>query len=111
MVLAHVVSRLPTVTLRLLIRPLVSCSPWAPLPFLFSALLGRHGGGEVFHLEDWTQLDLAVRVVRIGATLDPCDCLIHRLHLPDPVAGNELLCFSKRAVHDRHFGVGVAEPL
>ena len=36
-----------------------------------------------------------------GRALDPLDRLLHRLHLPDPVAGDELLGLGERPVDDR----------
>src|SRR5882672_10495841 len=36
----------------------------------------------------------------VGRALEPLDCLVHRAHLPQPVAGHELLGLRERPVDD-----------
>jgi hypothetical protein len=50
--------------------------------------------------------DLALSLMRIGAALHPFDRLCLRLHLEDPVAGDQLLGFSEGAVNHRALGAG-----
>src|SRR4051812_6271342 len=66
-------------------------------PFLLLTQLGRELVSEVVALEDLTQLDIAFLE---GNALRPLDRLLLRLHLPDPVAGDELLRLGERAVGD-----------
>src|SRR3954447_19402213 len=73
-------------------------------PLLLVAQLGGELLAEVVGLDELAQLHLAVR--ERGA-LQPLERLLLRLHLPDPVAGDELLRLGERAVdHGRR---GAAE--
>src|SRR5687768_6242094 len=62
------------------------------------AQLRRELVSEVLGLEDRTDLDHAVLVVGVRDPLDPLDRLVERLHLQDPVAGEQLLGLGERAV-------------
>src|SRR5258708_7319277 len=66
--------------------------------FLFPQL-GRELGAEVLRLEHLADLDLGILPHRIWAALDQFDRLFLRLHLPDPVAGDQLLGLGEGAVH------------
>src|SRR5688572_63800 len=68
---------------------------------LLRARLGGELVAEVAGLEDRTDLDLALAHVRVRAALDPLDRLRHRLDLPKPVAGEELLRLGEGTVDDR----------
>src|SRR6185503_11311841 len=65
---------------------------------LLFAELGCELGAEVRRLEHLTNLDLGFAGGGIGAALDPFDRLLLRLHLPQPVAGDELLRLAERPV-------------
>src|SRR3954453_6491084 len=67
-----------------------------PEAVFLRAQLGGELGPEVGRLEDAADLDLAGLVVRVRAALDPLDRLVHRLDLPDPEAGDQLLGLGKR---------------
>src|SRR4029453_9176556 len=63
-------------------------------------LLAQLGGellAEVLFLEHRPDLDHALLEWR---ALQPLDCLVHRLDLPEPVTGDELLRLGERAVDD-----------
>src|SRR5262245_30341165 len=60
--------------------------------------LGREGGPEVLGLKYPADLDLAVCRMRVGATLDPLDGFLHRPHLPEPEARDQLLGLRERPV-------------
>src|SRR5437763_16503330 len=79
-----------------------------PQPFLLLAQLRRDPGAEVGGLEHRPDLDFALARMRVGAALQPLDRLVHRLHLPEPEAGDELLCLGKRSV--RHRALPAREP-
>src|SRR3546814_12099279 len=63
--------------------------------------LARLVGGdllEILHAVERADLDLAGAEHRVRAALHPFDRFVERLHLPDPVAGDELLGLGERAV-------------
>src|SRR2546426_11731909 len=60
--------------------------------------LGREFGPEVFRLEHLANLDLGLAREGVRAALDPFDRLFHRLHLPQPKAGDQLLRLGERPV-------------
>src|SRR5688572_12767706 len=65
------------------------------------AQLRRELRAEVLALEDLADLDLGLGAGhRVGATLDPLDGLFLRLHLPQPVAGDQLFGLGEWAVDD-----------
>src|SRR5277367_3571004 len=53
---------------------------------------------EVFSLKDLANLNLGFSFVRIRTTLYPLDGLLHRSDLPQPVARDQFLGFSKRPI-------------
>src|SRR5690606_31433385 len=53
--------------------------------------LRRHDIAEILHLVHRPDIDIRVFEHGIGATLDPFDRLVHVLHFPDPVTGDDLL--------------------
>ncbi len=59
--------------------------------FFALAYLGGKLGAEVLEFEDLADLDLALFIEGIGATLYPFNGLFLRLALPDPEAGDQLL--------------------
>src|SRR5262249_20759072 len=63
-----------------------------------AVVLDRLAGPEILELEKLADLDLAVALVRIGAALDPLDCLCERLDLEDPIAGDQLLGLGEWAI-------------
>src|SRR5450631_4820500 len=65
------------------------------------ASLDRRTGGEVLDLEEGAELDLGHLHGLGGDALGPLDRLLARLHLNDPVAGNDLLGLGERTVEDR----------
>src|SRR4051794_24617763 len=69
-------------------------------PLLLLAQLGRELGAEVRRLEQRAHLDLAVLVMRVGAAREPFERLVHRLDLPQPEAGDQLLRLGEGAVDD-----------
>src|SRR5207249_2241802 len=67
---------------------------------------------EILRLEDWADLDLRLLPRhRSRAAPDPLDGLLHRLHLPDPEARDELLGLGERPVDDRLLPAGEAHAL
>src|SRR5215218_5562036 len=73
-------------------------------PLALLAHLRRHLVAEVVDLEHLADLDLAVLLHRVRAALDPLDGLVHRLALPQPVPGDQLLGLGERAVDDAPVG-------
>src|SRR5262245_54825160 len=63
---------------------------------LLLAQFGRELGAEVGGLEDGADFDLGPAVER--GTLQPRDRLVHRLDLPQPEAGDQLLGLGERPV-------------
>src|SRR5258708_23028504 len=61
------------------------------LAFLLFAQFGRQFRAKVGGLEQRANLDFGFAGMRIRATLQPLDRLIHRLDLPEPEAGDEFL--------------------
>jgi hypothetical protein len=79
-----------------------------PQLLLLLAQLGRQLLAEVVGLEDGPQLDDPVRAGRVARDpLRPFECLLDRLHLPDPVAGEQLLRLGERPVD--HLLLGARE--
>src|SRR5215813_369699 len=68
------------------------------LALLQGAQLRRQVLAEVLGLEHRADLD---RVVAEGRAAQPRDRLVHRLHLPEPEARDELLALGERPVDDR----------
>src|SRR5277367_6357176 len=64
-----------------------------PQPFLSFSHFGRVRQGEVVRLEYLANLDFGTSAE--GSSLEPLDCFLNRLCLPEPVAGNEFLAFGK----------------
>src|SRR5690606_16339242 len=62
--------------------------------------LGRELGAEVLGLEHRADLDLRFGGHGVGAALDPLDGFVHRLDLPQPEAGHQLLGFGEGPVDD-----------
>src|SRR5690606_39947876 len=71
-----------------------------PQPLLLLPELGCERLAEVLGLEDRPDFELGLRARRVRAALRPLDRLVHRLHLPEPVAGDELLRLGERPVDD-----------
>src|SRR5215813_9058033 len=72
-----------------------------PEALFLRAELRRELLPEVLVLENLPDLELRVLAGhRIGAALGPLERLLHRLDLPDPEAGDELLRFGERPVDD-----------
>src|SRR4051812_31593973 len=66
-----------------------------------SAVLRRELAPEILGFEDRTDLELGFFARhRVGAALGPLERLFHRLHLPDPEAGDELLRLDEGTVDD-----------
>src|SRR5262249_59396163 len=64
---------------------------------LLGSQLRREFRSEVLHLEERPNLDLRLLSGKgIRAALDPIDRLVDRLHLPQPVSGDELLGLGAR---------------
>src|SRR6478672_4596003 len=69
------------------------------LPLLLLPQLGCECLTEVLRLEEWADLDVRLLARhRIRAPFHPFDGLFERTNLPDPKAGDELLCFRERTV-------------
>src|SRR5688572_29152070 len=60
-------------------------------PLLLRARLRRELVAEVLGLEHGTDLDLGGAHAGVGHAAHPRDGVLHRLHLPEPEAGDELL--------------------
>ena len=69
-------------------------------PLLLFAQLRRELRAEIFGLEHRPDFHLGLLVVRVRASLQPLDGFVHRLDLPQPVAGDEFLGLGERAVDD-----------
>ena len=64
--------------------------------FLLFADFRREGGAKVLGLEHLPNLDLGFLGHRIGTELNPFDRLLQRRALlPEPEAGNQLLCLGE----------------
>src|SRR5688500_537776 len=68
-------------------------------PVFLRSELRRELGAEILGLEDLANLDLRIAAER--RALEPLDCLLLRLHLPDPEARDQLLGLRERAIDDR----------
>ena len=68
-----------------------SCSRSSGVTHVAEILRSRRAGGSRSR----------TRRHRVGAALDPFDRLVERAHLPDPVAGDQLLGLGERSVDDR----------
>src|SRR4030095_409588 len=66
---------------------------------------------EVLGLEDRTDFNFCLLVVRVRATLQPLDRLVPRLDLPQPQTGDELLRLREGAVDDRALRTGESHTL
>src|SRR5690606_20914207 len=77
-------------------------------PVLLLAELRRERLAEVVRLEARADLDLGIHAHGIGAALDPLDRLVHRPHLPQPEAGDQLLGLRERPVD--HLALAAGEP-
>src|SRR6267378_5365072 len=72
--------------------PLLLVDALAELVLLLADLARRVGGGKVLRLVEGADLNLGVGVGhRVGTALHPLHRFVHRLHLPEPIAGNQLL--------------------
>ena len=80
-----------------------------PQPLLLLAQLGRELLAEIVGLEDLPDLDLGASVE--GRALEPLQGLVHRLDLPDPEAGDQLLRLGEGPVDDRPLLAREADPL
>src|SRR5207244_5341075 len=69
-----------------------------PQAFFLLAQFRRELRAEVRRFEHTPDLDLGA--VTEGRAAEPFECFVFRLHLPQPVAGDELLGFDERAVGD-----------
>src|SRR5262249_1785352 len=72
-----------------------SSGPFLPFdfsaqPLFLRAQLRREFLTERVSLENGTDLQLTFLLVRVGATPRPFERFLHRLHLPDPEAGDQL---------------------
>src|SRR6266568_5081563 len=78
--------------------------------FLLLPELGRELGAEILRLEHLSNLDHRLFAgYGIGTALDPLDRLFLRLDLPQPEAGDQLLCLGKRPIDDRSLRAGEAD--
>src|SRR6516164_4465957 len=68
---------------------------------LFGAQLGRELVAEVRGFEERAQFQHGFLAGRVRAALRPLERFLHRLHLPDPEPGDQLLGLGERTVHDR----------
>src|SRR5262249_8462097 len=87
------------------LRPLLALPPEILIPL---AVLGRHVLAEVLDLEHLANLDLCVLE---GGALEPLDRLHHRLPLPQPEPGDELLGLGEGSVDDGFPAPREADPL
>src|SRR5262249_12997739 len=92
------------------LRPLLLDLP-AQLLFLLADLAGRVDGREVLGLVDRADLDLRLGRHGVGAALHPLHRLLHRLHVPKPVARDQLLGLGERTVGDGTALPGELDPL
>ena len=74
------------------------------------AEFGGQGVTEVVRAEDLADLYVTVTRHRARAALDPLDGLFLRLDLEEPEPGDQLLGLGERAVDDRAFSTGEADP-
>ena len=61
---------------------------------------------EIFHLHDLANFQLTLLAGWIGAALGPLDGFLKRVTPPDPVAGDQFLCFGEGAVNHDAFVFG-----
>src|SRR3954468_12112691 len=78
-------------------------------PLFLRAELGRELLAEVLGLEDRPDFDFRPAAERCA--LQPLDRFVHRLDVPQPEAGDQLLRFSERSVDHRAFGTGEPDAL
>src|SRR5215813_1808014 len=62
--------------------------------------LGRELCSKVLRFEHLANFDLGFSLHGVWAALDPIDRLCHRLHLPQPETGNQLLRLGEGPVND-----------
>src|SRR5205823_2033840 len=76
---------------------------WVLLKLLaeFTCAIHRFAWAEVVQLEELADLDFAFLAVGSRGALGPLDSLLPRLHLDDPVSGDEFLGLGKGAVNHR----------
>src|SRR5438270_3787649 len=73
--------------------------------------LGGERVAEILRLEHLADFDLRLSARHgIGAALDPFDAFFKRLHLEEPVAGDQLLGLSEWPVDDRPLGARESDP-
>src|SRR5215831_3042672 len=77
----------------------VSCHSSAEVFFLLNFFVAE-GRCKLFDLEDLADLDVALAIGGVGASLDPLDGLFERLNLPEPEADDDFLAFGEGAVND-----------
>src|SRR5262245_49399791 len=77
---------------------------------LLLSQLGGERGPEVLRLEDLADLEHGLGAGGVGAALGPLDGLLHRAHLPQPEAGDQLLGLGEGAVDHRPLVAGEAHP-
>src|SRR3954468_20974469 len=78
-------------------------------PLFLRAELGRELLAEVLGLEDRPDFDFRPAAERCA--LQPLDRFVHRLDVPQPEAGDQLLRFGERSVDHRAFGTGEPDAL
>src|SRR4051812_30805859 len=78
-------------------------------PLFLRTELGRELLAEVLGLEDRPDFDFRPAAERCA--LQPLDRFVHRLDVPQPEAGDQLLRFSERSVDHRAFGTGEPDAL
>src|SRR3989442_276007 len=84
----------------------------AELVLLPADLARRVGGGKILRLVEGADLNLGVGArQRVGTALHPLHRLVHRLHLPEPIPGNQLLGLGERAVVDGSLRARELHPL
>jgi hypothetical protein len=74
----------------------------------FAAWIGFR---EVFRSEHLANLDIPFVVVRIQAALEPFERLVHRFHVPQPEARDQLLRLGERPIGHRAQFAGEMNPL
>src|SRR5215813_8070822 len=83
----------------------------AELVLLLADLARGVGDGEVLGLVERTDLDLRFGRHGVGAALHPLHRLLHRLHIPEPVARDQLPGLAERTVGDGTALPGELDPL
>src|SRR3989442_7016250 len=79
---------------------LLACRRLFADPLFLLAELRRELLAEVVGLEHGADFDVRLLVVRVRAPLQPLDGLLHRLDLPEPETGDELLGLGERPIDD-----------